>query len=92
MHDRKFCINADGKVANRVTGEVIPDDEPIILFRARDWHAIAVLERYRFLVSDEHHQRAVDLALQDFRTFKEKHPDRMKEPGITKDFRFPEDG
>ena len=37
--DRKFKFT-DGRFINRVSGEPIPDDEPVILFRARDIHAL----------------------------------------------------
>lgn len=86
MEDKKFKFE-DGKFVNRVSGEAIPDDEPVILFRARDWHAIQVLEFYLSLAGDEHHRKAIAERLGDFKAFRDAFPARMKEPGITRDFK-----
>jgi hypothetical protein len=80
--DRKFKFE-DGRFVNRVSGEAIPDDEPVILFRARDRHALAVLRHYQLLVSDAHHWRAVQDRIDEFSAYREGHPERLKEPGIT---------
>lgn len=89
--DLKFKWDAyTGRFVNRVSGEAIPHDEPVILFRARDGYAVKVLEYYLSLVQDPHHQRAVSRMLGLFDAFREMHPDRMKEPGITHDVELPE--
>jgi hypothetical protein len=88
--DRKFKFE-DGKFVNRVSGEAIPDDEPVILFRARDWHAMAVLSYYQTIADDEHHQRAIQDRINEFAAFRLDHPERMKEPGITRDIRLNEE-
>ena len=80
--DRKFKFE-NGQFINRVSGEAIPDDEPVMIFRARDRHALAVLAFYRGLVADEHHKQAVDDRILEFTSFAEAHAGRMKEPGIT---------
>lgn len=86
--DRKYSFvtyrDGAGAFVNRVSGEAIPDDEPVIIFRARDRHALAMLEFYRAMVVDPHHAQAVEERILDFRTFRAVHPDRMKEPGIGK--------
>lgn len=81
--DRKFKFE-NGCFVNRVSGEVIPDDEPVIIFRARDQHAISVLTYYLSLARDEHHQRAISDRLSEFRAYREARPELIKEPGITR--------
>lgn len=70
----------DGHVFNRASGEMIPEDEPVMVFRARDIHALAVIEFYRVLLNDQEHQEAVLRRRYDFSNFRRRHPDRMKEP------------
>jgi trehalose-6-phosphate synthase len=68
-------------------GVPIPIDEPLLLFRARDRHVLAMLQRYRELcVLDgctDYHLKGIDNRLEAFRRFREEHPERMKQPGIT---------
>lgn len=82
--DTKFKFE-DGYFVNRVSGEKIPQDEPVILFRARDQHSLSVLKFYESLITDQHHRAALIDKIGEFRSFKNNHPDRMKEPGITRD-------
>jgi hypothetical protein len=89
--DRKFKFE-NGRFVNRVSGEAIPDDEPVIIFRARDRHALAVLDFYRSLADDEHHRRAITDRINEFYAFAQEHADRMKEPGITRHIRLNDDG
>ncbi len=81
--DRKFKFE-NGQFVNRVSGEAIPDDEPVIIFRARDKHAIGVLAFYRELVGDPHHREAIDDRLAEFLAYRNAHPERVKEPGVTR--------
>lgn len=81
--DRKFKFE-NGRFVNRVSGEAIPDDEPVILFRARDRHALSVLEHYLSLVGIPHHKRAVQDRIDEFSAYKAAHPDLQKEPGVTR--------
>lgn len=85
--DRKFKFE-NGQFVNRVSGEAIPDDEPVILFRARDWHALDVLNFYRQIVADPHHEAAIQDRIDEFEAFQTEHPERMKEPGITRHIRL----
>lgn len=80
MQDPKYIT---GPIFNSATGEQIPLDEPIFLFRARDRHAVTVLEFYTELVDgpdDEEHREAVRLRVEEFYSFRYNHPDRMKQP------------
>jgi hypothetical protein len=85
--DRKFKFE-NGQFINRVSGEPIPDDEPVILFRARDRYALDVLSFYLSLSKDEHHQQAIKDRIDEFYSYRASHPERMKEPGITRHIRL----
>lgn len=76
----KYDVNADGRIFNRATGQVIPDDEPVFIFRARDRHAIKALKYYANVCTDDDHVAVVERRVDDFRAFRKMHPDRMKEP------------
>ena len=79
MQEPKYFFE-DGKVFNRASGEQIPEDEPVIVFRARDNHALDVLRFYLSVISNAEHAIAVGKRIDDFAAFKAAHPDRMKEP------------
>lgn len=85
--DRKFKFE-DGQFVNRVSGEPIPGDEPVMLFRARDRHAVSVLRHYLSLATDPHHRKAIQDRIDEFEAFQQEHPERMKEPGITRHVRL----
>lgn len=85
--DRKFKFE-DGRFVNRVSGEAIPDDEPVIVFRARDKYALRILYAYLSLVEDDHHYQAVMDRINEFEQFQTDHHDRLKEPGITRHIRL----
>lgn len=69
-----------GLVFNRASGEPIPLDEPVMVFRARDIHAVAMIKFYAGLVNDPHHKDIVMQRAHDFEMFRLAHPERMKEP------------
>lgn len=79
MQDPKYEFLA-GAVRNRHTGEIIPEDEPVFLFRARDARAAKALYRYYEDLPPGEHELAVLGRYEDFRQFAENHPERMKEP------------
>ena len=85
--DKKYAF-VEGQLVNRVSGEPIPADEPIIIFRARDVHALDVLRYYQVIVSDPHHVHAVQDRINEFQAFSDEHPERMKEPGISRHIRL----
>lgn len=69
-----------GHLINRATGEAIPEDEPVFVFRARDKHAAGAIAFYGALCADPAHRAIVQQRVIDFHTFAARHPDRMKEP------------
>lgn len=83
-----FEDGREPRLVKTATGEPIPDDEPSILFRARDRHAVAMLREYRRLCSADgctgEHIAGIDNRLESFEAFAVEHPERMKQPGITR--------
>jgi hypothetical protein len=76
-------------IVKAATGEPIPDDEPLMLFRARDHNARAgALMKYREeCVADgcnDFHLSGCDNRIHAFSCFRLEHPERMKQPGVTR--------
>ena len=80
QQEPKYEIDEEGRIKNRVSGEVIPDDEPVMIFRARDKNAALAIAYYKKLCADTEHKEAVNDRLHHFVDFAHNHPDRMKEP------------
>lgn len=76
----KYTVDSSGRIINRRSGEAIPDDEPVMIFRARDKNAAPMISYYAKLCSDPQHQAIVKERLHDFVDFIHTHPERMKEP------------
>jgi len=76
----KYKVNEEGALVNRQSGEVIPGDEPVFIFRARDVHAADVLMYYSRLAKDEKHKEAIRTRAAQFSNWALMHKDRMKEP------------
>lgn len=78
-------MGADGKYG-RVTTEhgTIPDDEPVIVFRARDRLTPEVIEHYAQLCgqagSPDFHVSRVLSAARSFRQWQQEHPDQVRTP------------
>jgi hypothetical protein len=75
-------------IAKNKTGEPVPSDEPMCVFRGRDWHALEMLRYYRQLCEDDgctpEHMAGIDNRIQAFLDFAATHLERMKQPGITR--------
>lgn len=86
--DEKFAVSTDGRIYKKSNLEVLPDDEPLFFIRGRDCLAIRALEGYRDLsIADgcnDYHFQLLDRDLAKFKEFAEKHPERMKQPSITR--------
>lgn len=74
-------------IVNRVTGEAVPHDEPVFVFRARDALGVRALEAYLALIGEREpsseHANAVRGRIADFQRFAASHPARMKWPDST---------
>lgn len=85
----KYKID-NGTLVNRQSGEPIPSDEPVIVFRARDFYAIDVLNAYLSKIRLPEHAKAVRYRIAQFHQWAKEHPERMKEPDtqLTADWRL----
>lgn len=67
-------------IVNRASGEAIPHDEPVFIFRARDRLAFDAIMQYSRMCRDPEHARIVEGRAWDFVAFANSNPSRMKEP------------
>ena len=74
----KYTVNGT-HIVNRASGEAIPHDEPVFIFRARDKLAVRALLDYAARCTGEHYA-AVRKRVKHFRAFTSRHPERMKTP------------
>jgi len=90
--DSKYHIDDEGpggqlRIVKTRNNQPIPDDEPVVLFRARDNLALYTLRIYRILclVNDctEYQVMAVEKLIEKFEHFANRHNDRMKQPGCS---------
>jgi hypothetical protein len=75
----KYTVNGHA-IVNRVSGEEIPADEPVFVFRARDKYAASLIGEYMEFCSNPQHRAAVEARFHQFSEWADAHPDRMKEP------------
>jgi len=84
--DPKFHIEGE-QIIKTSNGEPIPDDEPLILVRARDNLAVALLKAYLHLSvkanCTDYQILGVAERISAFERFANNNPKRMKSPGIT---------
>lgn len=76
----KYFINDKGRLANRSTGKPIPDEEPILVLRAKDTRALEALGAYAMVVGDPTQVDSIRERITAFRAFAESYPERMREP------------
>ncbi len=77
--ERKYDA-VDGKIVNRATGKPIPDDEPIIIFRAKDPNSVVPLVEYLEACSDPLHRQVIAGRIKDFLEFQRNNRQALKEP------------
>jgi hypothetical protein len=86
--DLKHHVDDQGQIVKTGNGVVIPDEEPLILFRARDRLALPMLRNYRALCigdgCNDFQLKQVDELIARFEAFAHSNPDTMKQPGITR--------
>lgn len=82
INDPKYAINSDYKIVNVETLVPIPDDEPVLILRAKDVLAIEAIRHYLECVknNDLDIADAIKLRISDFLTFAENQSDKMKFP------------
>lgn len=81
INEQKYGVNESGQLYNRLTGSVIPADEPVFILRARDVHAVYAMQCYLEVCKVDGHKSVVRQRIGDFADFAITHPDRMREPG-----------
>lgn len=83
---RKFHVEND-QIVKTTNGEILNENEPLFLMRARDHLALPLLETYYKMCIDDgctdHILNDMKSTISDFRQFKENNPSAMKQPGIT---------
>jgi hypothetical protein len=86
--DLKHHIDEKGQIVKTGNGVPVPDNEPLILFRARDRLAVPMLLYYRQLCADDgcndFQLGQIDALLAGFKAFAVENPDTMKQPGVTR--------
>jgi hypothetical protein len=85
--DPKFHIE-DEKIIKTPNGEILLEDEPLFLLRARDNLALDGLREYRQTCIEagciDYQLEGIDERILAFEKFAIDHPERMKQPGITR--------
>lgn len=88
IHPNLHTVDVRLQIIKSTNGQAIPDEEPTILFRGRDYLAIPLLEHYLDLcIADGATDFQVDQVkslIGTFKKFATDFPDRMKQPGITR--------
>lgn len=86
--DLKHHIDENGQLVKTGNSVPISEDEPTILFRARDRLAIPLLHNYRVLcVGDncnDFQLGQIDELIGRFEKFAADNPQTMKQPGVTR--------
>lgn len=82
--DEKFSVDGD-QIIKTVTGEVVPETEPTILYRGRDRLALPMLRFYRELCRKDgataYQLESMDRMIEKFQKYADENP--TKQPGIT---------
>jgi hypothetical protein len=86
MKSSRFHIE-NNQLIKTSNGQPIPDDEPVVILRARDHLALHILRIYREVSIvdgvNDWFLNEQDKTIADFEQFTKEHPERMKQPGIT---------
>lgn len=85
--DSKFHIDGN-EIIKTSNNTIIPEEEPLFLFRARDKLALRVLRFYQALCIEDrctdYQLKMLENRIAEFSLFADKHPGAMKQPGITR--------
>lgn len=88
QQEPKYTTNGRA-IINRASGEEIPAEEPVFIFRARDVHAATILRKYASIIEDNNHRNVVIDRWHEFVAFAKTYPGRMKQPDTTRINPFP---
>jgi hypothetical protein len=77
--ERKYDA-IDGKIVNRASGKPIPDNEPIIIFRAKDLKSNVALQAYLDVLEYEVHKQVIQERIVQFEEFQASTSIPPKEP------------
>lgn len=84
----RFAISPDGLLFKVSNGEILPEDEPLFLMRARDHLAVESLVKYRALAErdgcNDYFLGLLNDTLKEFLDFAATHPEKIKQPGVTR--------
>ena len=86
----KYSVTQSGQLVNRQSGNPIPEDEPVIIFRAQDANLPYVLCRYIMLCKDPMHRYAASLRLAEICQWQAQNKLRVKEPDTVMDADWPQ--
>lgn len=73
-----------GRLVNRDTAKVIPADEPVLVLRAQDKNAPALLRFYKKMCKDGNHKKVIQLRINQFVEWQRANKDKVKEPDSAK--------
>ena len=83
----RFHIDGE-EIIKTSNGQPIPHDEPLLILRARDRLAIPLLRIYQQLSivdgCNDWFLGEQKITIADFEAFAREHPERMKQPGVTR--------
>ena len=79
MRERKYKIE-DNKLVRRSDGVPVPEDEPLFILRAQDRNALSTIMAYHMICGNIQHQAFIKKSIDDFADFRNRFPERMKEP------------
>lgn len=71
---------SDGVLKHHLTGDPIPEDEPVFILRAKDKHAVRMLTYYMRCCAEKKQAQHVQDIVRMFKEFRDAHPEVMKEP------------
>lgn len=85
--DSKFAVSRDGRIYKKSNMEVLEENEPLFLLRARDMLSLKTLASYinfsREAGCNDYHFTSLEETVAGFVKFKNEHSDLMKVPSIT---------
>lgn len=90
--EQKYAVDTEtGSIINRQSGEPIPEDEPLMLFRGKDIRVPSMLVAYMAECLDPMHREAVARRMVEILRWQRTHPTRTKEPDteLTDDWETP---